>query len=569
MNPDARPVRPIPVYEMLAQEIRGLGIDRAFGLISDDTAALVATLDALGVRFFGARHETSAIAMAEGYADASGRLGIAIIGRGPATANGLNGAIFASRTGSPVLAIFGDAPRGAARANGIGPDYKSLDAERILAAAGLRVFVPSSAANAASALHDAIAAVERGQPAALLVPTDIQQAKIDLDDRARSPLRAPDDTLRPRPQSIAAVLPILASARRPLIIAGRGAHKSGAKLALERLAGATGALLATTTKAKDMFRGHPWNLGIVGSFAHAPARQLIDQADCVLVFGAGLNFLTTGFGRALPQVPVIHVDNTRANIGRWHPADVAIVADARVAAEEIAARLPARAPSDMPFHGAAVREMLARLDLRCEFESAATPQTLDPRELALALDRMLPGNRAVVYDAGNFLGVVPYIAVPGPDHFKMTSEFSSIGLGIGTALGFASARPGATTVLIIGDGGLLMTLGELETLVRENLPLVVVVMNDGAYGAEVHYLRLSQLPTAKAEFRDVDFVAIARGIGLQAATVRRLDELEAIAADLADPKGPMLIDCKINPSVAAPFMAAVAPSRAPERARTP
>ena len=121
-------------------------------------------------------------------------------------------------------------------------------------------------------------------------------------------------------------------------------------------------------------------------------------------------------------------------------------------------------------------------------------------------------HRNIVYDAGNFLGIVPYLSVPGPGHFKLTSDFASIGLGFGTALGVAKARPDETTVLVIGDGGFLMTMGELETVVREDLPLVIVLMNDCAYGAELHFLKMRDLPVAKSVFPDVDYRADRRGV---------------------------------------------------------
>ena len=109
---------------------------------------------------------------------------------------------------------------------------------------------------------------------------------------------------------------------------------------------------------------------------------------------------------------------------------------------------------------------------------------------------------------------MPYLSVPGPGHFKLTSDFASIGLGFGTALGVAKARPDETTVLVIGDGGFLMTMGELETVVREDLPLVIVLMNDCAYGAELHFLKMRDLPVAKSVFPDVDYRADRRGVRL-------------------------------------------------------
>src|SRR5258708_23125233 len=116
-----------PCYELLATDIRDMGVERVFGLMSDDTARFVATLDATGVKFHCARHENNVCAMAEGYASASGKLGIAVIGRGPAAANAVHGATYAKRTGSRVLLIFGEAPLAAAPGRAIGPDGKAFE----------------------------------------------------------------------------------------------------------------------------------------------------------------------------------------------------------------------------------------------------------------------------------------------------------------------------------------------------------------------------------------------------------------------------------------------------------
>ena len=162
--------------------------------------------------------------------------------------------------------------------------------------------------------------------------------------------------------------------------------------------------------------------------------------------------------------------------------------------------------------------------------------------------------RNVVYDAGNFLGILPYLTVPTPDHLKMTSEFASIGLGFGTALGVAKGRPRVPTVLVIGDGGFLMTMSELETVSREDIPLIIVLMNDCAYGAELHFLALRKLPVGKSVFPDVEFAAVAEAFGFQAYTIRSLDDLRALGPVLGKPDGPILLDCKVNADIAAPFM---------------
>jgi len=545
-----------PTYQVLVDDIKALGIEHVFGLMSDDTAVFATALDSAGIRFYGARHENNAIAMAEGYAYRTGGLGVAVIGRGPATANGMHAATYASRTGSRVLIIYGEAAASTGAANGLGPDYKGFNATGVLGAAGIRTFVATSPTTARGALADAVAAALQGGAAALLLPVNVQLAAMDLADGAvpPAPKRPPPVPAAPRSQAIDAAVALVRQSRRPLIVAGLGAHRAGAKAALEQLADRIGALLVTSARGKDLFRGHPCNLGIVGSFSHSAARRMIAEADCVLVFGAGLNLLTMSFGHSLPKVPLVQVDTNRSNIGRWHPADVAVVGDARLAAEALLAALPAGSNAERPFRSEETLKFLADFDIARDFQPANTARTVDPRSLGVALEKLLPPSRNIVYDAGNFLGIVPYRSVPGPGHFKLTSDFASIGLGFGTALGVAKARPAETTVLVIGDGGFLMTMGELETVVREDLPLVVVLMNDCAYGAELHFLKMRDLPVAKSVFPDVDYAPIAEAFGFQAATVRTLDDLQKLAPMLAKPDGPVFLDCKLNAAVAAPFM---------------
>src|SRR5262249_23351287 len=166
-----------------------------------------------------------------------------------------------------------------------------------------------------------------------------------------------------REQSIDAVVALLGKSRRPMIVAGMGAHRAGAKAALEALAEKTGALLMTSARGKDMFHGHPYYVGILGSFSHTMGRRMMDQAGCVLVFGAGLNFLTMSFGAAIPQVSLIQVDSVRTHIGRWTTADVAVVGDARLVAEQLLAALPERPGSDKPFHSAETLAGIAAFDI--------------------------------------------------------------------------------------------------------------------------------------------------------------------------------------------------------------
>lgn len=159
-------MRKLPVYQILAQDLKDLGVDTVFGLMSDDICQLFATLDAMGVRVIGVRHETQAVMAAMGHAAATGRLGVALVGRGPAMANAVHGTLSAAKSGLPVLVISGDAALGRGVVNALGPDLKSFPAAAVTRACGIPTFVPPSAEAARQSLADAVAEASLGKTAA-------------------------------------------------------------------------------------------------------------------------------------------------------------------------------------------------------------------------------------------------------------------------------------------------------------------------------------------------------------------------------------------------------------------
>jgi thiamine pyrophosphate-dependent acetolactate synthase large subunit-like protein len=458
----------------------------------------------------------------------------------------------AARSGSPVLIIMGDAEPHTPL-NGIGPDYKAYNAQAVMAAAGLKTFTATDPRSARAVLAQAISAALRGAAVTVHIPVSVQNAKIEVDPNAPLPeLTAPPVPGPIRPQSIATAAGLLANSKRPIILAGQGAHRAGARAALDALAEKTGALLMTSFKGKDFFDGSNYNLGVCGSFSHSVARKYLDQADCILVFGASLNFYTTSKGKAFPDVPVIHNDVSRHNIGRYFPADVAIVGDARNAAEQLTQAVAAA--TDKPFHDPAILREIAQFDHTADFIPANTNRTLDPRVLAMELEKVIPKDRNIIYDAGNFIMAAGYLSVPGPAHLKVSSDFASMGAGFGTAIGFATARPDQTNVLVIGDGGFVMAMSELETVARSGTRLVIIVYNDGAYGCELQFCRERNLPEQTSVFADIDFAPVAEALGFRTATIRTLADLDKAAAEFGDWSDPILLDCKVNVDVQAPFI---------------
>ncbi len=193
----------------------------------------------------------------------------------------------------------------------------------------------------------------------------------------------------------------------------------------------------------------------------------------------------------------------------------------------------------------AIRERVRWRDV--PFEALDRPGRIDPRSLTIALDALLPAERVVAVDSGNFMGYPSmFLEVPDEFGFCFTQAFQSIGLGLATAIGAALARPDRLPVAALGDGGALMGASELETVVRTGLPMVVVVYDDAAYGAEVHHFGPHGLPLDTVRFPETDFASIARGYGFEAVTVREAGDLSAVGEWVAGPRiAPLLVDAKV------------------------
>jgi thiamine pyrophosphate-dependent acetolactate synthase large subunit-like protein len=363
---------------------------------------------------------------------------------------------------------------------------------------------------------------------------------------------APPAHSAPEPtcEAVGRIADLLAASTRPLILVGRGATIPDGRPLIGELAERIGALIGTTLLAKDAFRGHRYNLGVVGGFASDAASTLLADVDCVLALGASLNDFTTADGTLFADVPVIHIDADRAVLGRNFSAALPVVADARSTVVSLLARLPERGADSKPFHRPAVIDALVGPLYRGLDESS--DGELDVRVVVAILDELLPDDRVVVLDGGRFMAAPGrYVHVPGPDAFRLTADFGSIGVGLGVAMGAAVAGRGDPTVLFVGDGGLSAVLGDLATAAKENLALLVVVMNDSCWGQERTTARAKELPLEICDLADVDFAGVAAALGIEAATVRTVAELRKLAPRFAGRASPLLLDCKISRDIAA------------------
>ncbi|GAA3559419.1 thiamine pyrophosphate-binding protein [Nonomuraea rosea] len=535
------------VAEAVGLALAARGAGTAFGVVGSGNFHVTNALVAGGVRFVAARHESGAATMADAYARMSGRVGVVSVHQGPGLTNAMTGLAEAAKSRTPLIVLAGEAT-----------DVRSnfyVDQDALAAAVGA---VPMRVSDAAGAVEQALeayrVAVEERRTVLLNLPLDVQAAPFGgtLDLPAPLPGEPPEADAG----ELAELLRLLEESRRPVFIAGRGARD--AREELTELAGLAGALLATSAVARGLFRGSPWDLDVSGGFATPLAAELIRDADLVIGWGCALNMWTTRHGSLIsPGTKVVKVDLDRSAAGAaFVPVDLGVAGDVATVARSLTAHLTGSPPGSA-FGPAAKGSRSAEVADRIQAEGRwrAVPYDdvsgggrIDPRTLTIGLDDLLPTERILSIDSGNFMGYPSmFMDVPDEGGFCFTQAFQAIGLGLATAIGAALARPDRLPVAALGDGGALMGIAELETVVRLGLPMVIVVYDDEAYGAEVHHFGPDGHPLETVTFPPADLAAIARGHGLAAVTVTAAADLTGVAEWLKGPRDrPLLVHAKVT-----------------------
>ncbi|TQS46037.1 thiamine pyrophosphate-binding protein [Cryptosporangium phraense] len=517
------------VADAVGSLVARLGATYAFGVVGSGNFHVTNALRAAGVEFVATRHEGGAATMADAYARTSGGVGVLSLHQGCGLTNAMTGLTEAAKSRTPLLVLTADTAASAVRSN------FRIDQDALVASVGA---VPERVYGASTVADDVVRAwrtARDGRRTVVLnLPLDVQAQEAAPGD-VRIP--AAPEPVRPGVAAVEALAEALAAADRPVFLGGRGAR--GRSAVLRALADRTGALLATSAVAKGLFAGDPFDLGISGGFSNPVTADLIRGADLLVGWGCSFTMWTLRHGRLIGNgTRLVQVDSDPDALGANRPIDLGVHGDVGATAADLLAAVGRREG----YRTAAVAARIADGPGWGPFD-LSTADRIDPRELSVALDRMLPVERTVAVDSGNFMGYpAAFLSVPDEAGFCFTQAFQSIGLGLATAVGAALARPDRLTVLGTGDGGLLMAAAELDTVARLGLPLLMVVYDDAAYGAEVHHFGESA-DLGAVTFPDTDIAAIARGYGLAGATVRTVADLAVL--DSWDRRSPLLLDAKI------------------------
>jgi acetolactate synthase-1/2/3 large subunit len=541
----------VRVYEALAHAFVAESVDTIFVLTGDGNMHWEAAFSGQGnVRSYHVRHEHCACSMAMAYAVATDKVGVASVTCGPGLTQIMTALATAAQGRIPLVVFSGETPMNVAWYN------QDIDQAPLVKAAGAHYIsahtLPRVLACVREAFH--IASMER-RPVVLGVPIDLQKQLLPgCGEYIPSSAFIPDTgRMMPDPHYVNRAIEMIEAAERIIVLGGRGAKRSQAQETCERLAEMCGGLLASTLPVRGLFDHSPYSLGVAGGFSHHVARERFAECDLVVSVGSSLSHHTKDGGNLFPDAHVIQVDPFPTGIRQGlKAADLYVRADAKAGLEAIIAGLRRREPVRSGWRSASLADQMQGPADTAPFD--IEPGTLDPRDVIASLDRVLPKDWEIVNSSGHCSYFSAQMRGRSAENFLAIREFGAIGNGLSYAIGVAAAKPDRNVVLVDGDGGFLMHVQELETIRRHKLKILLCILNDGAYGSEIHKLRSDNLDDHGATFGRGDLGQIARGFGLRGSVVSDLEQLPQLMQGYIRGDSAEVWDFHVSDRVTSPVM---------------
>jgi thiamine pyrophosphate-dependent acetolactate synthase large subunit-like protein len=517
---------------LLVESLIGEGVDLLFGIPGVGTLAVYDVfVDHPELRHVEVRHEQAAVFMADGYARASGRVGVAFTSNGPGALNTITAMATAVNDSVPVLHLVSENPP-EVRRKGKGHFHDISDQFGIFRPVSGHAAQVALAGEIPAAVQSAFFALRNRRPR----PALVEFANEALTSYASTSTVGPATTLE-RPidrDALSRAAALLAGAERPLVWAGGGVANADAATAMIRMVERLGAPAITTQKGKGAIPSdHPLH---IGNWANEqPVRDLIAECDVLLAVGTRFSYFPTGgWSLRLPD-RIVQIDIDPAEIGRNYRVEVGLVGDATAALVALDEELDRLGHEPLAWRDDEVSKTLARVT-----EAVGIPVEID------VLDQMrsvLPPEALVFNDPTT-------IAFWARSHWKtehprtwfVPSGFGTLGFALPAAIGARLARPDVPSIAIIGDAGIMFTIQDLMTAVQERVPAIVVVFNDEGYGVERRHQDHLYGRRSGVDVQPPDFVALARAFGARGLLVDDLSKVGETIASVLDAEGPTLIE---------------------------
>ncbi len=542
--------------EAMVRMLQGHGVKHIFGLCGDTSLPFYDALYRLdhGIEHILTRDERCAAYMADGYARVSGRVGVCEGPSGGGATYILPGLVEANESSIPILGITTDVSVGS---KGRYP-LTELDQQGLFRPLTKWNGVIDRAERLPGMVRTAFRAMTTGKPgsAHLCLPFDVQKSPVPESEIWAQPEFGGFPAWRsaPDPAAVEDAVDAILSARNPIVICGGGVVLSGAEGELDTLAQTLNIPVATTVSGQgSLSESHPCCLGVVGSNGGTPpTRALVEEADLIVFIGCRAGSVTTERWRfPAPGTRIVHIDVDPMVISACYRTEVALVGDVLLALGMINASLSQRKLGGIDFDGAD-RVAAAKRRKFEPFEELARSddRPIKPERVVKTLHEVLPSDAVVVADPGTpcpyFSAYYPF--VEAGRHFISNRAHGALGYSLSASMGAHIGRPSAKCVAVMGDGSFGFTAGELETVVRKNMPITFIVFSNSVYG----WIKAGQKTGFDERYFSVDFsrtdhAAVAEAFGVKAWRVEDPGDLRKVLARAVEHGGPSLVDIISQP----------------------
>ena len=489
------------------------------------------------------RHEQAAAHAADGYARASGTVGVCLATSGPGACNLVTGIATAYMDSIPLVALTGQVPTSL-----LGNDaFQESDIHGITMPVTKHNYLVKRAADLPRVIAEAFYIASTGRPGPVLVdlPKDVSTGQLpdDVEYPETVSLRGYQPTVRGHPRQIEKAVDLLVRAERPLLYAGGGVILSGADRELTALAERLGAPVTTTLMGLGGICGdHPLNLGMLGMHGTAYANYAVTECDLLVAIGARFDDRVTGkIETFAPHAQVIHIDIDPAEIGKNKPVDVPIVGDVRHVLAEILHRLPANPKT---------ARWIERISGWRATHPLVVPDdgSIHPQGVVRALSDLLQGEGVVVSEVGqNQMWAAQHFCFKKPRSWITSGGLGTMGYGLPAAMGACYARPGEQVFLVAGDGSLQMNIQEFGTIAQNRIPVRVVVLNNQYLGMVRQWQELFfDRRYSYTELPPVDFVGIANAYGIDGVRVNDPADVGPALEAARNHDGPFVVDVRVE-----------------------
>jgi acetolactate synthase I/II/III large subunit len=539
--------------DAILRSLEAEGVDVVFGIPG---GAILPTYDAFArgskVRHVLARHEQGAGHMAEGYARASGRVGVAIATSGPGVTNLTTPIADAWMDSTPLVCITGQV-----RSSLIGTDaFQETDATGITLSIVKHSWLVQDIEELPHVIKAAFHVARSGRPGPVLVDVakDVQEAEFDFSypDQVDLPGWRPPKSVHPR--QIAEAAKAIAAAQKPILYVGGGTINANACSELLELAEAGGIPVVTTLMAKGAFPdSHPLALGAPGMHGSKWANWALNKADLLIAVGSRFDDRVTGKLSAFAAgAKVIHFDIDPAEIGKLRQADIPVVGPLRRALSELTEELRRLTP---PGHlgPAAWRHQVEEWRATYPYRYDTNGDFLKPQAVIEALRDLTAGRDDVVWTTGvgqHQMWAMQYLVCDQPRTFITSGGLGTMGYGVPAAIGAKAARPDASVICVDGDGCFQMTCQELATSALEALPITVVIVNNGWLGMVRQWQEMfyeSRFSETHLTHQVPDYAQLAEAYGCAGFTLSTEDELESVLDEALNCGRTAVVDARCDP----------------------